>query len=83
MSSAPKSGKKGYSGPSVGPPAQPRGVKGFTPGRTMDTQVSNPANARGKAGGSMDTPTSTKSNIVQPAKAPKPTPDSRINNVGK
>lgn len=83
MSSAPKSGKKGYSGPSVGRPAQPAGKKGFTPGSTMDTQVSKPANATGKAGGSMDTPTSIKSKVVQPASAPKHTPDPGITNTGK
>jgi len=78
-----KSGKKGYSGTTVGAPDQPRGKKGFTPGPTMDTQVSNPVGVKGKAGGSMDTPPSTKSNIVQPAKAPKHTPDAGINNTGK
>jgi len=84
MSSAPKRGKKGYSGTTVGPPAMPRrGNSTFKPGKTMDTQVSKPANARGKAGGSMDTPTSVKSKIVQPARAPKHTPDPGINHLGK
>lgn len=84
MSSAPKAGKKGYSGTSVGPPDMPRGGNStFKPGKTMDTQVPTPTGSRGKAGGSMDSPPSMKSNIVQPAKAPKHTPEPGITNTGK
>ena len=83
MSSKPKPGKKGYSGPSVGPPDQPRGTKGFTPGTKMDQQVPTPTGSRGKTGGSMETPPSIKSAIVEPAKAPKHTPEPGITNVGK
>ncbi len=86
MSSAPVAGKKGFTPGStldsqVGRPESVSGVNSRTKASTMKTP--QPIPAKGRAGGDHHTPTSIKSNIVAPAKAPKGVSDPGVAHKGK
>ncbi len=85
MSSQPVAGKKSFTPGStldsqVGRPESTRGPNQSIKQSKMTTPANMPA--KGKAAGSKHTPTSIKSNMVAPAKAPKPVKDAGIANKG-
>ncbi len=86
MSSQPVAGKKSFTPGStldsqVGRPESTRGPNQSIKKSKMTTPANMPA--KGKAAGSKHTPTSIKSNMVAPVKAPPTAMEPGIKNTGK